>query len=220
MIYKGEWRNMNRNQFFTFKSPHSINKSSLAVVRWFTLPRLLLFTIWWASVSSIVFEILRLPNLTLCSTITTLPFLKREKICITIFDKGCVFHTRTDSVLCIGPIRLVWSEVNRTGDHIVGLLFYDHENYRKRWRIIRGFTNIFQHDDTPLRYAIQFREFSNEQFPARWIGRRVAIEWPAKSSDLNPLDIFSVVIWNQLFTLLNQKITENCNKVLSPIADQ
>lgn len=34
------------------------------------------------------------------------------------------------------------------------------------------------------------RNFLNETFPERWIGRRGAIEWPPRSPDLTPLDFF------------------------------
>jgi hypothetical protein len=34
------------------------------------------------------------------------------------------------------------------------------------------------------------RQFLNEAFPNRWIGRGGAISWPARSPDLTPLDFF------------------------------
>lgn len=46
----------------------------------------------------------------------------------------------------------------------------------------------------PPHYAVQVREFLNERCPARWIGRRGAIEWPARSPNLNLLDFISGVI--------------------------
>jgi len=34
------------------------------------------------------------------------------------------------------------------------------------------------------------RNFLNETFPNKWIGRRGQIKWPLRSSDLTPLDYF------------------------------
>jgi hypothetical protein len=34
------------------------------------------------------------------------------------------------------------------------------------------------------------RQFLNEAFPNRWIGRGEAISWPARSPNLTPLDFF------------------------------
>lgn len=48
----------------------------------------------------------------------------------------------------------------------------------------------FQQDWAPPHYYLRARQILNEQFPNRWIGRRGAIEWPARSPDLSPLDYF------------------------------
>ena len=53
----------------------------------------------------------------------------------------------------------------------------------------------FQQDGAPPHYALAVREWLNEQFPGTWIGRRGAIEWPARSPDLTPLDFF---LWGYL----------------------
>lgn len=48
---------------------------------------------------------------------------------------------------------------------------------------------MLQHDDAHPHYAVQVQvqEFFNKHFPTRWRG---AIECPAKSPNLNPLDYF------------------------------
>lgn len=51
--------------------------------------------------------------------------------------------------------------------------------------------NVWFQQDDPPHYAIIVREYLNVTFPDRWIGRRGAIEWPARSPDLSPLDFFS-----------------------------
>lgn len=51
---------------------------------------------------------------------------------------------------------------------------------------------ILQNDGAPCHYARRVREYQNQAFPGRWIGRNGPIEWPARSPDLNPIDFF---IW-------------------------
>jgi hypothetical protein len=48
----------------------------------------------------------------------------------------------------------------------------------------------FQQDGAPPHYAREVRQFLNNCFPRRWIGRRGFVEWPARSPDLTPLDFF------------------------------
>lgn len=48
----------------------------------------------------------------------------------------------------------------------------------------------YQQDGAPPHYAVTVRQYLDEIFPNRWIGRRGAIEWPARSPDLSPLDFF------------------------------
>lgn len=49
----------------------------------------------------------------------------------------------------------------------------------------------FQQDGAPPHYGLDVRAYLNNVFPNRWIGRRGAIEWPARSPDLSPLDYFA-----------------------------
>lgn len=53
----------------------------------------------------------------------------------------------------------------------------------------------FQQDGAPPHYAREVRQLLNNVFPGRWIGRRGATEWPARSPDLTPLDFF---LWGYL----------------------
>lgn len=56
-------------------------------------------------------------------------------------------------------------------------------------------TLFFQQDGAPPHYGVEVRHYLDRIFPRRWIGRRGAIEWPARSPDLNPLDYF---LWGYL----------------------
>lgn len=53
----------------------------------------------------------------------------------------------------------------------------------------------FQQDGAPPHFGHNVRAYLNAVFPGRWIGRRGAIEWPARSPDLTPLDFF---LWGYL----------------------
>lgn len=49
---------------------------------------------------------------------------------------------------------------------------------------------IFQQDGAPPHFAIIVRDWLDEHFPGRWLGRRGPHEWPARSPDLTPCDFF------------------------------
>lgn len=50
----------------------------------------------------------------------------------------------------------------------------------------------FMHDGAPAHYRVTVREFSNETFPNRWIGRGGPVPWPAISPDCNSCDFLFV----------------------------
>lgn len=53
----------------------------------------------------------------------------------------------------------------------------------------------FQQDGAPPHFGVQVRQFLDDMFPNRWIGRRGPFEWPPRSPDLTPLDFF---LWGHL----------------------
>lgn len=53
----------------------------------------------------------------------------------------------------------------------------------------------YQQDGAPPHYAAYIRNYLDEVFPNKWIGRRGHIEWPPRSPDLTPLDFF---LWGHL----------------------
>ena len=53
----------------------------------------------------------------------------------------------------------------------------------------------YQQDGAPPHYAAPVRQYLDELFPNRWIGRRGFVEWPARLPDLSPLDYF---LWGYL----------------------
>lgn len=45
-------------------------------------------------------------------------------------------------------------------------------------------------DGVPLDYVGSVWQFLNNNFLGQWIGRRGPIEWPPRTPDLTPLDVF------------------------------
>lgn len=128
------------------------------------------------------------------------------------------------------------------GDHIIGPFFIpgnlDGDMYLRLLQeaIDPAITNIiendnnnqyvegevmFQQDGAPPHYAIAVRNYLNENYPGRWIGRRGSVEWPARSPDLSPLDFF---LWGHLKSKiyatqpasieeLRERITLECQQI-------
>ena len=57
----------------------------------------------------------------------------------------------------------------------------------------------FQHDGAPPHYTRHVREYLNEFFPNRWLGRGGPVAWPPRSPDLTPLDYY---LWGHMKTLV------------------
>lgn len=57
----------------------------------------------------------------------------------------------------------------------------------------------FMHDGAPAHFSLLAREFLNQHYSNRWIGRRGTQSWPPRSPDLNSLDFF---LWGHLKTLV------------------
>lgn len=100
------------------------------------------------------------------------------------------------------------------GDHIVGPYFIDGNlNGQKYLDLLDTTVNFritellenddgllegqltFQQDGAPPHFVAPVRQFLDDNFTGRWIGRRGPIEWPARSPDLSPLDFF---LWGHL----------------------
>ncbi|XP_008116993.1 uncharacterized protein LOC100557975 [Anolis carolinensis] len=104
------------------------------------------------------------------------------------------------------PGLSVWCGVSSKG--LVGPYFFDGtvtgDSYLDMLKglIIPGILQIFsdnefyfQHDGAPPHFQHDVRNFLNETFPDRWIGRRGSVEFPPRSPDLTPLDFF---LWGYL----------------------
>ena len=49
---------------------------------------------------------------------------------------------------------------------------------------------VFQQDGAPPHWGLIVRDFINETFPNRWIGRNGPTPWPPRSPDITPLNFF------------------------------
>lgn len=56
-----------------------------------------------------------------------------------------------------------------------------------------------QNDGAPAHVQRNVREWLDETFPGRWIGRNGPVPWPARSPDLNPLDYY---LWGHMKTIV------------------
>jgi hypothetical protein len=53
----------------------------------------------------------------------------------------------------------------------------------------------FQHDGAPPHNGRNVCDFLDREFPAKWIGNKGVVAWPARSPDITPLDFF---LWGAL----------------------
>ena len=63
------------------------------------------------------------------------------------------------------------------------------------WPRLQGKRLYFQHDGAAPYYAVIVREWLEDKFPGRRIGRREPFDWPERSPDLTPCDFF---LWRYL----------------------
>ena len=75
----------------------------------------------------------------------------------------------------------------------------------------------FQQDGAPPHYLQGVRDYLNIVFPNRWIGRRGAIEWPARSPDLTPLDYF---LWGYLKSKIYVNRPQNIEQLKDRIREE
>jgi hypothetical protein len=78
-----------------------------------------------------------------------------------------------------------------------------------------------QMDGAPPHFGRIVRDWCNETYPNRWIGRGGAIAWPPRSPDLNPCDFF---LWGHLQNFVYatpianlEELTERINAAVNTI---
>jgi len=75
----------------------------------------------------------------------------------------------------------------------------------------------FQQDGAPPHYGRIVRNYLNDTFPNRWIGRRGTIEWPPRSPDIAPLDFF---LWGYIKNKVYFTKPRNLDELQQRIIDE
>ncbi|XP_066251951.1 histone-lysine N-methyltransferase SETMAR-like [Euwallacea similis] len=108
----------------------------------------------------------------------------------------------------------VWGGI--IGDFIIGPHFFNgHLNGVKYLRFLQNdlpqlLQNIplvlrenmwLQHDGAPAHFAADVKEYLNQEFEGRWIGRGGPVFWPPRSPDLTKIDFF---LWGHIKNVVYQ----------------
>ena len=74
----------------------------------------------------------------------------------------------------------------------------------------------FQHGGAPAHFALNVREYLNNVFPNRWIGRGGPVQWPPRSPDLTLMDFF---IWEEMKCLVYETPTDTPEELVARVAE-
>ena len=74
----------------------------------------------------------------------------------------------------------------------------------------------FQHDGAPAHFALDVREYLNNVFPNRWIGRGGPVQCPPRSPDLTPMDFF---IWGEMKCLVYETPIDTPEELVASMAE-
>lgn len=87
----------------------------------------------------------------------------------------------------IGPVIL---PATLRGETFLSLLRDDLPDLLEDVPILALQRMYLQMDGCPAHYSLNVRNFLNERYPNKWIGRGGPVAWPPRSPDLTPLDYF------------------------------
>ena len=110
-------------------------------------------------------------------------------------------HVAIETVMNCPKIN-VWCAMSK--NVIIGPYFFDDAtvNGQNYLSMLRNFfvpeikrrhkfsSIVFQQDGAPAHFSVNVRQYLDNQFPERWIGRGGSIRWAPSSPDLAPLDFF------------------------------
>ena len=122
---------------------------------------------------------------------------------------------------------IVWAAMSHRG--IIGPFFFDEsvngENYLEMlktflWPQLAPLPDIdrlhFMQDGAPPHFARTVRQWLDQVFEGRWIGRRGPIEWPPRSPDMTPMDFY---LWGHIKHLVFQRKPRNTGDLRTFIRD-
>lgn len=72
----------------------------------------------------------------------------------------------------------------------------------------------YQCDGAPAHFSLSVRQYLDETYPNRWIGRGGPVDWPARSPDLTPLDFG---LWGHIKSLVYSSPVESEEDLLARI---
>lgn len=140
-------------------------------------------------------------------------FSDEAKFCLNsvVNRHNCIIWGYSNPKSCmVKPLKsegiTVWAAMFR--DKLVGPYFFEstvnQEAYLsmlkdffipllKQWRRLRN--THFQQDGAPPHWGLRVREFLNQNFGDKWIGRSGPTAWPPRSPDLTPMDFY---LWGDI----------------------
>jgi len=142
-----------------------------------------------------LFGVMRQPSSLTGRSIVTILFTGPMKIRMKSYRKKStqsVSVTVWIGVSASGLVGPFFFEGTVTGDSYVSMLNNNFLPSVENWPLGEMW---FQQDGAPPHYSIAARNWLNDKFPNRWIGRRGSIEYPPRSPDLTPPDFF---LWGVL----------------------
>lgn len=124
------------------------------------------------------------------------------------------------------PKLNVWCAMSET--HLIGPFFFNEDtvNGKNYLSMLREFfvpamkrlrkhnSMIFQQDGAPAHFHRDVRQFLDETFPDRWVGRGGAIRWAPRSPDLSPLDFF---LWGHIKNNIYKSPIKNLDELKTKI---
>lgn len=143
---------------------------------------------------------------------------------------NCVYWSNQNPHIIIGkevnlPGVTVWAAISSIG--LIGPIFFDGtvnaNNYLQMlqtqfWPRVRQQHNCyFQQDGAPPHYGLVVRQWLDEKFAGRWLGRRGPLEWPARSPDLTPPDFF---LWGVMKDLVYKEKPRTLQELRQTIEDK
>jgi transposase len=114
----------------------------------------------------------------------------------------------------IGPYFFDGNVTGETYLHMLSTFLLD---YMCNVPLAKRLNMFFQQDGAPPHYALIVRDFLNEHFPNKWIGRRGPVEWPPRSPDLTPLDYY---LWGHLKSVVYQTRPRNKEELKERIRNE
>ena len=99
-------------------------------------------------------------------------------------------HTQSKCVVRINQVNSLRA-LHICRETVTGNVFLDMlEQFLEPQLISDGImdTVVFQQGGAPPHFAITVRDYLNQAFPGRWLGRAEQMMWPPRSTDLTPLD--------------------------------